>query len=377
MHRGKSARKSKQPQKTQAGRAALATKALAGLGAACVALSGSLARADGGPNHVRDVRLRALTEAAEATEVEIVGTSTPDYTVRIGDGGRRLTIDLGNADIMGAPAVITESLGVVDGVLAQAFKTDSVRFARLSISLSKAATYRVRTEGNSLRVTLLPQGAKVGNADTTPASASPSARAANPTTTSGSIAVRDVKFERVPGACNGNACNCVVVSLSAVPSYALTTSPEGRARLELRDTQLPASLQRMLDVAAYHGPLKSVSAFADAGRGVTYIELDCGDAAPGNISIEGSLLIWSFVGPRLAHDPHKSVTVARDFAPNIPKVETSIHDSDEETADGAEAGFTSVINGQVRNHYTGRRIDSTSRTPTSTTSSGFLADTGT
>jgi len=49
-------------------------------------------------------------------------------------------------------------------VMTQAFKTESGQMTRLSISLAKQATYRVRAEGSTLKVQLVP--AKLAFIDT-------------------------------------------------------------------------------------------------------------------------------------------------------------------------------------------------------------------
>src|SRR5690349_7097702 len=96
------------------------TKTLAAvLGASFVLLSCSLASAGTGPNHVRDVKVRAAEGIPGGTEIEIVGTGAPVYNVRVAEGGRRLYVDLTNADVVGAPEAITTPVGVVGGVLTQ------------------------------------------------------------------------------------------------------------------------------------------------------------------------------------------------------------------------------------------------------------------
>src|SRR5689334_10224556 len=88
------------------------------LGAFCALLGVSPAgAAEEAPNHVRDVKVHAAEGIPGATEIEVVGTSAPAYNVRVADGGKRLFVDLSNADIAGAPPAITTAVGVVGGVL--------------------------------------------------------------------------------------------------------------------------------------------------------------------------------------------------------------------------------------------------------------------
>lgn len=338
--------------------------------AGIVFLGASYARGDAGtPNHIRDVRVHASEGAAGGAEIDVVGTGAPTYNVRVADGGRRLLVDLPDSDVAGAPAAITTPVGVVGGVLTQAYVTDAGKMTRLSVSLQRVASYRVVADGSTLRILLSPSGGPepVGATAAMPASSAPASPVA---------AVKDIRFERV------GADDHVVVDLGTIPPYALSTSPSGKLRLELRGTSLPESFARTLDVRAYVGPLKAITASHEPNN-VTTIEIDRTSDAPGTISAEGGSLVWSFPVPKssVAAPPvakvhidgntvgrdggpvRRIVTVAREQAPkDVPKIETSIHDDDPgvETAGGGAAGFaagpgTGVV-AQQRG-YSGRRID--------------------
>src|SRR5579883_2994877 len=88
-----------------------------------------------GPNHVRDVKVHAAEGLPGTTDIEIVGTVAPVYNVRVAEGGKRLLIDLSDADVAGAPAAITQGVGAVGGVLTQGFKTEAGQITRLTVSL--------------------------------------------------------------------------------------------------------------------------------------------------------------------------------------------------------------------------------------------------
>src|ERR1700742_1087264 len=76
-------------------------------------------------NHVRDVRVRADDAVTDGTIVEVTGTKPAAYNVRLAEGGRRLLVDLSDSDVTsGAPAALTNAVGVVGGVLTQAYPTD-------------------------------------------------------------------------------------------------------------------------------------------------------------------------------------------------------------------------------------------------------------
>ena len=332
-----------------------------------VLLCASTASASGAENHVRDVRVKPDENVAGGAEIEIVGTGAPTYSVRVADSGRRLLIDLSGSDIVGAPSALTNAVGVVGGVLTQAFDSGAGPMTRLSVSLLRAATYRVVPDGATLRVIITPSGPALGE---------PKGAAPTPPGVVESAAVHDVRFERTTG------CDRVIVELGSIPAYALSTSPSGELRLELRGTSLPEGLARSLDVTAYHGALKSVSASHDAASGATVIQLQRASDAPGTVSVEGGAIVWSFPVPssQLPAPPiaqlhidgrgvgkdggvvRQVVTVAREDAPkDLPRIETSIHDEDPapavETTSGGAAGFSSATTNVLAQRYTGRRID--------------------
>ena len=351
--------------------------ALVAFGAASVAFcSEASALADGALNRVRDVLVRGGDSASSDTEIEIVGTDTPIYSVRVSDAGRRLLIDLSNTDAGAAPKAITSKVGVVGGVLTQSFDTSAGRMTRLSVSLDRPASYRMVPDGSTLRVVLTPQAAAVA-----PTLSAAAAKLVEPPAFA---SVRDVRFERAPGrspGCAPNGCDRIVVELDGAPSYSLVTAPSGRLRLELRATRLPDTLEHTLDVTAYGGALRSVTASRDPANGSTLLELDRAGDAPGSVSVEGSKLTWSFPIPGTGAQPspvapvgidgrpvgkdggpiRRVVTVAREVAPaDLPHIETSIHGGEPaiETSGGGAAGFTTGAGDVLaQQRYTGRRID--------------------
>jgi type IV pilus assembly protein PilQ len=366
--------------------------ALAATGAgAGVLLGGSPAAADAA-THVRDVRVRATDDGG--TEIEIVGTGAATYNVRVADGGRRLLVDLPGSDVEGAPAAVTTPVGVVGGVLTQAYPTSAGPMARLSISLQRPATYRVVAQGASLRVLLSASGPPIAGWAVAPAAsltgplgAASSAPAPAATPPAPVAAVRDVRFERAPSdttGCSPYGCDRVIVDLGTIPAYSLTTSATGRPQLQLRATALPDALARTLDVTAFRGALKSITASHDAASGSTLLELDRQTDTPGTLSLEGGAIVWSFPVPKARTQPspvaqlhidgratgkdggpvRRATTVAREREPtDLPRIETSIHDEDPpagiETSEGGAAGFASTAGGNVlaQARYTGRRIN--------------------
>lgn len=325
------------------------------LGASAVVLSATLSWADGAANHVRDVSIRQGDAAAGSTEIEIVGTETPIFNVRVESGGKRLLVDIANADVDGLKNAAAPQVGMVGGVLTQAFKTDQGTMTRLSISLLKQATYRVRAEGTKLRITLVPSTATAAAtardvlADTVAAEAASGA------------GVTSIRFEK-----NKSGGGAIHIGTTGVPAYSLGTTPGGRARLELKKTKLPKELSQTIDVAAQQSPVKSIRASYEASSESTIIEIDRDDMVQGAVSVDGKSLVWSFDvaqrGPTGARAPaRKSVTVARERAADQgPKIETSIREDLNVEVDGAAgetAGFAAHVNAQAAGRFTGRRID--------------------
>jgi type IV pilus assembly protein PilQ len=343
--------------------------------------------AQGENNHVRNVVVHDDDAVKDGAKVEITTSGTPNYSVRVGEGGTRILIDLADADVVGAPAAITGGAGVVGGVMTQAFPTASGSMTRVTVNLLHGATYRVVPDGSTLRVLLSPSAASTSAsaaAATGPGAthASPSAPAAQADPPSTSSAVHDIRFERSAATAAGCApygCDRVVVDLGNIPAYSLGATPDNGLRLELRGTKLPESLARTLDVSAYRGPLGRVTASFDAATSSTTLEIARSSDAPGTVSVEGGALIWSFPAPKPGPGSQAIVqqhldgrmigkdggavrhviTVAKEKAADVPKIETSIHEDEEpETAGGGAAGFASGTSSMLaQQRYTGRRID--------------------
>ena len=365
--------------------AALVRRGLAALTAGGVVggvvLCASVARADAACNHVRDVRVRATDGGT--VEIDVVGTGAPAYSVRVADGGRRLLVDLTDSDVAGAPAAITTPVGVVGGVLTQGYETSAGHMTRLTISLAQTSTYRVVPGPTGLKIVLTPNDPAAPGSKGAPLGAA-AAGAAGPVKPT--ALVRDIRFERAPGTsagCAPHGCDRLIVDLGSIPAYSLSTGSNGRPRLELKSTALPETLARTLDVTAFDGALKSITASFDAATARTTLELDRSNDVPGTISVEGGTLVWSFPVTKRPLQPspiaqihidgravgsdggavRHTVTVAReaDVAGGLQKIETSIHDDDvqEESAGGGAAGFaaSAASNVLAQARYTGRRIN--------------------
>jgi type IV pilus assembly protein PilQ len=323
------------------------------------------ASAEGAANHVRDVH---VAENAGVTEILVSGTSAPTYNVRVETGGLRLIVDLQGTDLVKVPEALTKQVGLATGILTQSFKNGDALSTRLTISLAKTAGYRVRAEGNTLRILLRAAAETHAEANIKPLAEE--AVAVAPTAT-------DVRFERTK---DEKPKDRVVVELSAIPSYAQSTMPSGRLRLELKKTSLPEALKRTLDVTGFKGHLRSVSSFYDLETGSTIVEIDRGSDSQGMVSVEDKKLVWSFDAKELPASPAQkqhatrapTKAIAREVTgEDVPRVTTSILDVDKkaaaaegtkiEVSSGGEAGFASNVQAQAASagagRYNGRRIE--------------------
>ncbi|HRG95027.1 MAG TPA: type IV pilus secretin PilQ [Polyangiaceae bacterium] len=325
-------------------------------------LHSGAALAAGDDNHVRDLAARTLeSTAGPGTELVLRGTKAPAFSVRVESAGKRLVVDVANADLSGAGEPITSPVGLVGGALTQTFKTSAGTMTRLTVNLLKPASYRVFADGNDLRVQLAPAAQTAPGAPSLfPAPAAPQAVA--------TPELADVRFERRK--VGKGQTDRVIIQASDVPSYQLSAGHDGRLRLTMKNVRVPASLARALELGAYGGPVRKVSTSFDAQTNSAVIELERAGDDQGVLSVEGKQIVWSFDAAPAVHakgparDTSKTVTVARERpVAEGPRVETSIrpvepgHEGvDAEVSGGGEAGFTSTMNAQV-GRYSGRRID--------------------
>ena len=89
---------------------------------------------------------RVAEGIAGGTEIEVVGTSAPAFSARVSDAGRKLLIDITNADVIGAPEAITRATGPVGGVLTHGHANTSP-VAAATVSPTAAARIQDWTRG--------------------------------------------------------------------------------------------------------------------------------------------------------------------------------------------------------------------------------------
>jgi len=335
---------------------------LAALGAAATLFVPAQSWADT-QAEVRAVKVMAALEGG-TTQVELSTTGTPVYSLRVEGNGLRLVLDLQNAAPDATIGAITESKGLVGGILTREFKTDDGKsMTRLSVTLLKQAYYRVTSSQGSLKLDLAPAD-KTGPAGPAVKFA-PVQQDAAPAATE----LTEVRFDRAAKCSTG--CDRIVLKLSRVPAYAFGVSKDGKPRLELKKVRASALTQNTLDVSAQNSVLRRVTANYDKDADAVIVEVDRQGDGSGTLSVEGDSLVWAFEAPKVAvasaGATRKIVTVAREQAhADMPKVETSIHGDKaqepkiETSVATAEAGFLSTVQAQAAGgagRYNGRRIE--------------------
>jgi type IV pilus assembly protein PilQ len=245
--------------------------------------------------HATDIRLG--TDAG-FTRVVVEFNKQPDFTARLESSKRRLIVDVPDADLRGAPSAITKPTGVVGGVMAQAFETARGATTRVLVTLLRAAKYSVKVEGNSLVLTFKPGAPGVLDA----------AEAGTPTRGAEdrpAATVNDVRFESTQER------DRVLIDLSHIPKYQKLQESSGRLVLALEGTHVPESLERTLDVTAFHGRVNSISTYTDPRRSTrTLVEIQAGPSLVQSVEVEGHTLAWN-LSPE-GQLPSSMTGVARD-----------------------------------------------------------------
>ena len=315
--------------------------------------------------HATHVEVRPLDEP-RAAEVVVSFTAEPGYTARLEKGNRRLVIDVTDADVLGAAPALTERVGVVGGVLTQAFHTGAGSTTRILVTLMEDAKYLVSVRDHDLVIRVRPG---VPGVDATPAVKTLTAHeSATPRLTG-------VDFEH-----HGDH-DEVVVSLSVAPKYIETRSESGRPQLVFQDTRIGEDLEQKRDVSAYGGLVTAVSSFGDPSKHTVTIEAESDGELATRVGRRGSSLLWTLFKPGSMPASVTGVAVdggAARMARTL-HVEDSIHDIPPVTTDyrsgkprpvvesqisgETAAGFTPAIAAQADaaaaagGKYDGRRID--------------------
>ena len=337
--------------------------------AALVLSSAPAAFAKDALNHVRNVTVR---EAGRSTTVVVEASAPPKFHAQLAKGGKRLIVDISNADVHRAIPSVTEAHGVVGGVMTQAYATPAGKTTRVFVQLRETCTYRIRSQGNQLVITLAPSE-ETRAAPLVAGTREPSRATTTPEpATAEKPQVQNVRYR------HGERADEVVLSISGKPKFTQQSPRAGVSRLVLRDAGVDSAAQRTLDVAAFGGVVRSVSAYrAGSPKRDVIIEVERSDQAVGLAQWEGNRLVWTFALPGdlpstltgVASDgreARRTRTVAREEAMSgIPVIRRTVDEDErdyaEDATEEAEAGafLPGSTLGQARRNrgYGGRRID--------------------
>jgi len=332
------------------------------------ALAWTLAALPPGParasaiNHVQGVKVspHPIPGGGVGSDIIVTTSEAARYSARLSDGGKRLLIDISDADVTFADGAIGDRTGVVTGVLTQAFRDPASSVARIAITLAEPATYRIRPQPGGLLISLTP-----GEPD----------RAGSVASGAAVSRVQDVRFVHT------RAADTLTIDCSAVPSFTSSNGPGEKSRIEIRATSLPKELERTLDLSAASTRVRAVSTFKNGDKVV--LEADRAGDVAGQVVAQGASLVWTFSRPTdvpssetgIAPDggaARKTRTLAREAGMiGVPVVETSYNaagagvkprsgDAIVETrsAPGEAGAYMPALAAQGRDgRFTGRRID--------------------
>lgn len=351
-------------------------------------LIGMAPEAHAGPARivVSDVKLDA--PAKDAARVAMSTSAEPSYSARVADQGHRLIIDLSGAEGKGAPAAITEGNSIVSGVMTQTFRGGGQATVRVIVQLKRQAEYRFRADKAGLVLELFsapktvpvqkPSSGTIHISGSTSKAvpwtgAEPSAGERKDTLQS-AAAIQNIRFEHTASA------DRILIDAGDELDLPVPTVEFKKHSFELNGVSLPDSLQRTLDVGAFGGPVRTISAYrkkSDASR--VAIEVESETAQPGTLTREGNTLVYSISRQALHSSAtgvgsdggvaRRSKTVAREdeWLAGIPKVETTFTSppvladfsgsaAEEQTLPSQAHGFGPTLFAQQR-RFTGRRID--------------------
>jgi type IV pilus assembly protein PilQ len=128
------------------------------------------------------------------------------------------------------------------------------------------------------------------------------------------VQVRDVRFA------DDAEAHRVVIEVAGEPLWRTTPSQKGELTLSLKGAALPQRLERTLDTAAYRGPVRAVSTFADpADPGAVKVVVALDQSRKGGepkVVKEGDRIVWEF--PREAHATSITPTRVSGYGASIP-----------------------------------------------------------
>jgi type IV pilus assembly protein PilQ len=291
--------------------------------------------------------------AGAEARVVVSFDAAPTFTARLDKQKSRLIVDVPHAVLSGAPAAVTDRVGVIGGVMAQSFRVGAGHTTRFLVTLLEDSVYSVTAEGHELRIRVAPS--KTGLAPASVAVAAPKRAEA--------VRVDNVRFE------HGSDEDRVVIELGESVRYRTPAGAKGRASLVLESSRVPEELVRTLDVSGFGGKVSSVSTYPSPSQpGSVVLEAETDPSVTSRVERRGTSLVWSFSVPGKQTSAQSGIgrdggvarrtrTVTVEQAPvGVPDVYEGFAPAVERRSAGEAAAFVAAPLGQQRN-FTGRRID--------------------
>lgn len=326
-----------------------------------------------------------VSREAETTLVKIRFTRTPTYMARLGDGKRRLIVDVMNADVRGVPPTYSKAEGGLRSVLTQSFASGDSRTTRILVNLSEAAQAEVSVDGESLVVQIRPapvaplQPAAAARVGASAAAAKPvvshdetavpsgDAKPAESESAPDANLIRDVAYE------HRQKSDAIKILVSEHGSYEQDQPAPGKSRLVVHGVRLAEGLERTLDARAFRGGVDTIHSSFDEEQKAVVIEVERRANVRSSVSERRGYLLWTFFAPGSLHSSmtgvgsdggiaRKARTLHVDdpLAAGLPAI-----DSGDERGPGSDTFEQSVTteaaafaaNLQDQSGYAGRRID--------------------
>lgn len=333
---------------------------------------------------VSDVQLHAPSK--DSARVIIAASAEPTYSARVADQGHRLIVDLSGAEGTKAPAAITEGNSIVSGIMTQTFPNAGQPITRVIVQLAHQAEYKFRADKTGLVLDLISasktapmqEPGETGKGSVVRVTESSAAKALPWGAPSESIGselkkISNIRFEHT------DTLDRILIESDGRLELGTPTVVNGKHSFEMSGTQLPDSLQRTLDVAAFGGPVRAISAFRrKSDTSHITIEIETNAVNPGTITRDGNTIVYS-ISKQGSHSSltgigsdggvaRRSKTVAREdeLYKDLPKVETTFTTpavpvdenevSETSTLPSQAHAFSPTMLAQQR-RFTGRRID--------------------
>lgn len=293
--------------------------------------------------------------------------SPPSYSARLETASRRLIVDLTGVRMGKFDPAWTEAHGAVGGVLTQTFDVEGAPVTRLTIALTKDASYSFLVEENQLLIQFSegPLGAAQTRAGALAGKPLAQARAAGPTAEGSNAptsALLDVDYSHTPYR------DVVELELDTRAHFRVDNGTSGRSTLIIRGASVPAALVRTLDVGAFGGLVQTISSFSEGNDVVVQVQRE--SSATSSVERHGNKLLWSFYRPgalpssltgvaRDGKEARRSKTVTTEQASSdLPQVRTAEEVMTTGAASSSEqvSAFGPAVLGQADNGA-GRRID--------------------